>query len=258
MRRVRSSHILEYLCTHSIDYLWLVEGRTIDYSTICKFRVRFRKPLKSLFRQVVHVGLRMGLVTLVKVAFDGTRVKANAVVSEEAFAQARQRMPRAFWAALLVVLGERFGQQHGRVLRWHAFRLLAMDGTTISLPNRKTLRDYFGCAKNGKGWRTQTRMVMLQFPPARLPFRYEADHAGRRRTGRCRPLASIALPQRSGPDGPGVLEHSALLANRRSGGLFCDPQASRNHLSRIEDRSMARPRTTARFRRPHKLQSQHR
>jgi len=82
MRRVRSSHILEYLCTHSIDYVWLVEGRTLDYSTICKFRSRFRKPLKDLFRQVVKVGMRMGLVTLLKVAFDGTRVKANASRSQ--------------------------------------------------------------------------------------------------------------------------------------------------------------------------------
>jgi hypothetical protein len=78
MRGIRSSRMLEYLCGHNIDYIWLVEGRAIDYSTICKFRTRFRDPLKDLFRQVVKVGMRMGLVTLVKVAFDGTRVKANA------------------------------------------------------------------------------------------------------------------------------------------------------------------------------------
>jgi transposase len=78
MRGIRSSRMLEYLCGHNIDYIWLVEGRTIDYSTICKFRTRFRQPLKDMFRQVVKVGIRMGLVTLVKVAFDGTRVKANA------------------------------------------------------------------------------------------------------------------------------------------------------------------------------------
>ena len=77
MRGLRSSRMLEYLCGHNIDYIWLVEGRTIDYSTICKFRTRFRKPLKDLFRQVVKVGMRMGLMTLLKVAFDGTRVKAN-------------------------------------------------------------------------------------------------------------------------------------------------------------------------------------
>ena len=78
MRGIRSSRMLEYLGTHNIDYIWLVEGRTIDYSTICKFRTRFRQPLKDLFRQVVKLAMRMGLVKLVEVAFDGTRVKANA------------------------------------------------------------------------------------------------------------------------------------------------------------------------------------
>jgi hypothetical protein len=95
------------------------------------------------------------------------------VVTEEAFVQARQRMPLSFWAALLTILVERFQETHGKTLRWHEFRLMALDGTTINLPNWKTLRDHFGCAKNGKGWRAQARMVMLQFPLARLPFRYE-------------------------------------------------------------------------------------
>jgi transposase len=78
MRGIRSSRILEYLCRHSLDYIWLVEGRTIDYSTLCRFRTRFRKPLKGLFREVGRLAMRMGLVRLLEVAFDGTRVKANA------------------------------------------------------------------------------------------------------------------------------------------------------------------------------------
>jgi hypothetical protein len=94
-------------------------------------------------------------------------------VSEEAFAQARQRMPLSFWAALLMVLVEHFQSQHGKPLRWHEFRLLALDGTTVNLPNWKALKEHYGCAKNGKSWRAQARMVMLQFPLARLPFRYE-------------------------------------------------------------------------------------
>ena len=95
------------------------------------------------------------------------------VVTEEAFVQARQRMPLSFWAALLMLLAERFQEAHGKQLRWHEFRLMALDGTTINLPNWQALRDHFGSAKNGKSWRAQARMVMLQFPLARLPFRYE-------------------------------------------------------------------------------------
>ncbi len=78
MRRIRSSRQLEYACTHNIDFLWLAEGRTLDHDTICKFRSKFQEPLKGLFKDVGRLAMRMGLIRLVEVAFDGTRVKANA------------------------------------------------------------------------------------------------------------------------------------------------------------------------------------
>lgn len=78
MRGIRSSRMLEYLCGHNLDFMWLAEGRIIDHTTLCKFRTRFRGPLKDLFRQLGRLSLQMGLIRLVEVAFDGTRVKANA------------------------------------------------------------------------------------------------------------------------------------------------------------------------------------
>jgi transposase len=78
MRGIRSSRMLEYLCGHNVDFMWLAEGRIIDHTTICKFRTRFRGPLKELFRQLGKLSLQMGLIRLAEVAFDGTRVKANA------------------------------------------------------------------------------------------------------------------------------------------------------------------------------------
>ena len=78
MRRIRSSRQLEYACGHNLDFLWLVEGRSIDHDTFCKFRIRFKEPLKKLFKEVGRVAMNLGLIQLVEVAFDGTRVKANA------------------------------------------------------------------------------------------------------------------------------------------------------------------------------------
>jgi len=78
MRRIRSSRQLEYACQNNLDFLWLVEGRTLDHDTICKFRVKFKEPLKELFKQINRVAMAMGLIRLVEVAFDGTRVKADA------------------------------------------------------------------------------------------------------------------------------------------------------------------------------------
>lgn len=94
-------------------------------------------------------------------------------LSEEAFVQARRQIPWRFWVALLLILARNFEAGHGQRLRWKHFRLLALDGTSLALPHWQRLADYFGTAKNGRGRRTQARLVMLQFPQVRVPWRYE-------------------------------------------------------------------------------------
>jgi hypothetical protein len=95
-------------------------------------------------------------------------------VSEEAFAKARQRMPMRFWVELILILGDRFEAEYGACLRYRGFRLLALDGTCLTLPKAKDLRAYYGTAKNGTGKHTpQARMVLLQSPLTRLPIAYE-------------------------------------------------------------------------------------
>ena len=100
-------------------------------------------------------------------------------LTEEAFVQARARMPLGFWTALLLVLGQRFCQQHAEWVHWKEFRLLALDGTTINMPNWKALRGHFGVAQNGKSkGRTQARLVMLQLPLVRMPWRVAVGPIG--------------------------------------------------------------------------------
>jgi transposase len=76
-RGIRSSRKLEEACHYRVDFMWLVEGRKIDHTTLAKFRTKFAEPLKDLFKQVGRVAMSMGLIRLCEVAFDGTRVKAN-------------------------------------------------------------------------------------------------------------------------------------------------------------------------------------
>lgn len=103
------------------------------------------------------------------------------VVSEEAFVQARQKMPWAFWTALVVLLADRFAAQHSSHLCWKGFRLLALDGTVVNLPNEAALAEHFGMARNGKAkkkWKRctpQARMVLMQFPLSRVPYRFEVS-----------------------------------------------------------------------------------
>lgn len=93
------------------------------------------------------------------------------IVSEEAFTKARRRLLVSFWTELILLLGARIQREHGRRLRWKGFRLLALDGSVVGLPHWKRLRQHYGTAGNRRrACRTQARMVMLQFPLARLPY----------------------------------------------------------------------------------------
>jgi transposase len=76
-RGIRSSRKLEEACCYRLDFIWLLEDRRIDHTTFAKFRTRFAKPLKGLFRQIGRIAMALGLVRLGEVAFDGTRAKAN-------------------------------------------------------------------------------------------------------------------------------------------------------------------------------------
>lgn len=98
-------------------------------------------------------------------------------VTEEAFAQARQRMPLEFWIALVMILAEEFQTEHSHLLDVHGFRLLAIDGTTLTLPKSKALLAYYGRPKNAarKQAAPQARMVMLTLPGTRIPIAYEVS-----------------------------------------------------------------------------------
>ena len=73
-RGIRSSRKLGESCCYRLDFLRLLEGRQIDHATFC---TRFAGPLKDLFKQIGRVAMSLGLVRLLEVGFDGTRVKAN-------------------------------------------------------------------------------------------------------------------------------------------------------------------------------------
>lgn len=95
-------------------------------------------------------------------------------VTEEAFVQARRRMPLPFWRSLIGLLADRCQQEHPKLVRWKRFRLLALDGSIVNLPHWKALGDHFGRAKSGRSTADpQARMVMLQLPLIRLPLAYE-------------------------------------------------------------------------------------
>jgi transposase len=78
LRGVRSSRKIEYEIKHSIDFIWLVSGRTIDHTTLSNFRRDHQQQVKKLYRDMVRLAIDLGVAKLSELCIDGTRVLANA------------------------------------------------------------------------------------------------------------------------------------------------------------------------------------
>jgi transposase len=75
--RIRTSRALEEALIVRNDFRWLVEGRTIDHTTLSEFRRKHSEALKNLFVQIALVARDLGHLPLATLAFDGTRMRAN-------------------------------------------------------------------------------------------------------------------------------------------------------------------------------------
>jgi len=121
-------------------------------------------------------------------------------------------MPLGFWIALILLLADRFAREHDAALRWKHFRLLALDGTLVNLPRRPALSEHYGLAKGRRGGRSpQARLVLLQFPMTRVPYRFALGPKRQAEKTLAEPLLGA------------LLKDDLLLMDRGfwSYGLFC-------------------------------------
>lgn len=97
-----------------------------------------------------------------------------AIITEEAFTLARDNVPALFWNFLLAILIDDFERLYPDLVCHKRFRVLALDGTCLSMQNRKTLIKHFGTASNGRGRKVpRARMVCLLLPFTRMIAGYE-------------------------------------------------------------------------------------
>ncbi len=78
IRGIRSSRQIEYSLKHSIDFIWLASGRTIDHTTLSEFRRKHQAELKGLYRDLVQLAVDLKVAQLGELCIDGTRVQADA------------------------------------------------------------------------------------------------------------------------------------------------------------------------------------
>jgi len=75
---VGSARKIAELCEYHPAFQWLAGTEEINYHTISDFRVDHKEALEKLFVQVLGILSAEGLVTLERVAHDGTKIKAYA------------------------------------------------------------------------------------------------------------------------------------------------------------------------------------
>ena len=78
MDGVGSAREVDRLCTSHDAYRWLRGGVSVNYHTVSDFRVQHQAALDDLLTQSIAVLLERGVVTLARVAYDGTRVRGSA------------------------------------------------------------------------------------------------------------------------------------------------------------------------------------
>jgi transposase len=92
---VASARELDRLCRELGPYLWICGGVSVNYHTLSSFRVEHKEALDDLLTQMLAVLIQAGVVSVSRIAQDGTRVRVSAGVGSfkrrDTLEQARQK-----------------------------------------------------------------------------------------------------------------------------------------------------------------------
>lgn len=99
---VGSARELDRLCQHHDAYRWIRGGVSVNYHTLSDFRVEQQAALDDVLTQSIAALIKRNVITLARVAQDGTRVRASAGIRsfrrrptlDEALRLARQHVER--------------------------------------------------------------------------------------------------------------------------------------------------------------------
>jgi transposase len=102
MDGVGSAREVDRLCYSHDAYRWLRGGVSVNYHTLSDFRVQHHAALDDLLTQSIAALLQRGVVTMARVAHDGTRVRGSAGAGsfrrgetlQECLRQARKQVER--------------------------------------------------------------------------------------------------------------------------------------------------------------------
>lgn len=74
---VRSARQIARRLDSDLRFMWLAHELRVDHETLSDFRRRFGPELKDVFRQLVRLGVSLGLASLEHLSLDGTKLAAR-------------------------------------------------------------------------------------------------------------------------------------------------------------------------------------
>lgn len=182
--------LFKYLLKIITDEDFLREARGASPSSFTRKRKLSVKDLVLLLLGFSRAGVRHELDRLLKKqSFHSTNIQTY---STSAFTQYRQKLHINSLTYLLKKLLEYFRQHALHQKLYHGYRLVAIDGSTLNLPEEELLRTCFGSSKNQSGTDSTTARISVAYDVLnKLVLDAQISHM---KTGECT-LAKAHLPQ---------------------------------------------------------------
>lgn len=167
MDGVGSAREVDRLCYAHDAYRWLRGGVSVNYHTLSDFRVAHQAALNDLLTQSIAVLLHRGIVTMARVAQDGTRVRGSAGAGsfrrgetlQECQRQARKQVERTQRQTDAVVNAQVEAAQRRAALD----RLARVEEALAQLPAVQAIKD-----RQPKNTRPTAARVSTTDPDARV------------------------------------------------------------------------------------------
>ena len=81
-KQMRSSRKISRACEDEMPFRWISGNIAPDHRSICRFRVRHEEEFRTIFHETLRLCAESGLLRLENIFLDGTKIKANAALSE--------------------------------------------------------------------------------------------------------------------------------------------------------------------------------
>lgn len=100
MNKIMSTRGLEKACREHVSLIWLTGKHEPDHNSLWRFFHTYQKELRKVFREVVQVAVRAGLVSLALHAVDGTKIRSRGATGSQWTKEDLDRLLKAIDASL--------------------------------------------------------------------------------------------------------------------------------------------------------------